>query len=241
MSLTNPHASAGRLRTPTLGTPPDDSHGLLGRWVRWTVAGEVLGFVAPAVLGMVSAGWSSRQAIPTMVAAGAVEGLMLGGAQAHALAPFVPGLRSARFAVGTALAAALAYLLGMLPSALGPQVVEAPRAVVVLAGSVGGVVLLGSIGAAQWLELRRHTVKAWTWIATTAAAWLLGLAAFLLIAMPLWKPGQGAAVVVAIGLVAAAAMATTVAVVTGLALRRLLLHGDGESRPSLTTPEAVRS
>jgi hypothetical protein len=201
---------------------PDRPDGLLGRWVRWTVAGEMLGFVAPAVLGMVSAGWSSREVIPTMVAAGAVEGLMLGGAQAHALAPSLPGLRSGRFAVGTALAAALAYLLGMLPSALGSGLVEAPRALVVLAGILGGIVLLGSIGTAQWLELRRHVDKAWSWIATTAAAWLAGLVAFLLIAMPLWHPGQQAVVVVAIGLVGAGAMATAVAVVTGLALRRLL-------------------
>lgn len=197
-------------------------HGLLGRWVGWTIAGEMLGFIAPALLGMVSSGWSSRAAIPTMVAAGAVEGLMLGGAQAHALAPFLPGLRSARFAVGTALAAALAYLLGMLPSALGPRLVEAPRVLVVLAGILGGIVLLGSIGAAQWLELRRHVHKARTWIATTAAAWLAGLVAFLLIAMPLWHPGQHPVVVVAISLVAAGAMATTVAVVTGLGIQRLL-------------------
>ncbi|TPG18386.1 hypothetical protein EAH86_05900 [Pedococcus bigeumensis] len=204
---------------------------MLGRWVRWTVAGEVLGFVAPAVLGMVSAAWSPAEAIPTMMAAGAVEGLLVGGAQAHALAPFVPALRSTRFAVGTSLAAALAYLLGMLPSALGPRLVEAPRALVVLAGLLGGIVLLGCIGAAQWLELRRHVDRAWTWIATTAAAWLLGLAAFLLIAMPLWHPGQGSAAIVAIGLVAAGAMATTVAIVTGWALRRLLAPRGGKSRP----------
>ncbi|WP_457254230.1 hypothetical protein [Pedococcus sp. P5_B7] len=206
---------------------PGSADRLLGRWVRWTVAGELVGFVAPAVLGVVSAEWSSRAAIPTMVAAGAVEGVMLGAAQAHALAPSIPGLRSARFAGLTALAAALAYVLGMLPSTLGARLVEAPRVPVVLAGTVAGAVLLASIGTAQWLELRRHVGKAWTWIATTAAAWLAGLVAFLLIATPLWHPGQRPAVVVLIGLVAAGAMATTVALVTGLALQRLLTHRPG--------------
>jgi hypothetical protein len=182
----------------------------------------MLGFTAPAVLGMASAGWSSREAIPTMVAAGAMEGLVLGTAQAHALAPALPGLRSGPFAVGTALAAAVAYLLGMLPSALGSGLVEAPRAFVVLVCLVGGIVLLGSIGTAQWLELRRHVDKASSWIATTAAAWLAGLIAFLLIAMPLWQPGQRPVVVVAISLVSAGAMATTVSVVTGLGMQRLL-------------------
>jgi hypothetical protein len=220
-------------------TPPlvDASDRLFGRWVRWTVAGEMLGFIAPAVLGMLSAGWSSRQAIAAMVAAGAVEGLLLGTAQAHALAPSLPGLRSGRFAVGTALAAALAYLLGMLPSALGPGLVEAPRALVVLAGILGGIVLLGSIGTAQWLELRRHVDRAWTWIPTTAAAWLAGLVAFLLIAMPLWHPGQDPIVVVAIGLAAAGAMATTVAVLTGLALQHLLRR---VARSDLTSSRPLR-
>lgn len=206
---------------------PGGADGLLRRWVAWTLVGEMAGFVAPAVLGVVSADWSARTAIPTMVAAGAVEGLMLGAAQAHALAPSIPGLRSARFALLTAVAAALAYVLGMLPSALGAPLVEAPRAPVVMAGALAAMVLLASIGTAQWLELRRHVGKAWTWIATTAAAWLAGLVAFLVIATPLWHPGQGSALIVLIGLVAAGAMATTVALVTGRAMQRLLTRQPG--------------
>ena len=201
--------------------------GLLRRWVVWTVAGEMVGFVAPAVLGVVSANWSPRTALPTMVLAGAVEGLMLGAAQAHALAPSIPGLRPARFALLTTVAAALAYVLGMLPSALGTQLVDAPRLPVVLAGLLAAMLLLASIGTAQWLELRRHVDNAWTWIATTAAAWLAGLVAFLVIATPLWHPDQRPALVVLIGLVAAGAMATTVALVTGLALPRLLTRRHG--------------
>lgn len=207
--------------------------------MRWTVAGEMVGFIAPAALGVVSSGWSAREAIPTMMAAGAVEGVVLGAAQAHALAPSVPGLRTRWFAVGTSLAAALAYLLGMLPSTLGPRLVEAPRVPVVLIGAVGAILLLGSIGTAQWFELRRHVDRAWTWIATTAAAWLAGLVAFLLIAMPLWHPGQRPAVVVAIGLVAAGAMASAVAVVTGRALQRLLMRRPDEPAPEPSTPESL--
>ena len=61
----------------------------------------------------------------------------------------------------------------------------------------------------------------WTrrWIAVTAGAWLLGLAVFLMVATPLWWPGQALALTVFVGVPAGALMATTVAVVTGLALR----------------------
>lgn len=75
------------MHTP-VARSPGSANRLLGRWVRWTVAGEMVGFVAPAVLGVVSAEWSPRTAIPTMVAAGAVEGLMLGAA--HALTQACP-------------------------------------------------------------------------------------------------------------------------------------------------------
>lgn len=222
---------------PTVAAhPPGSAHRLLGRWVRWTVTGEMAGFVAPAVLGVVSAEWAPRAALPTMVAAGAVEGLLLGAAQAHALAPCVPRLRTVRFALLTAAAAALAYMLGMLPSAMGARLTEAPRVPVVLVGTVAALVLLASIGTAQWLELRRHVGRAWTWIATTAVAWLAGLVAFLLIATPLWHPGQRPAVVVLVGLVAAGAMATAVALVTGLALQRLLGRRHVTPRPRLGTP-----
>ena len=147
---------------------------------------------------------------------------MLGAAQAHALAPSLPGLRSARFALLTALAAALAYTVGMLPSELGPWLLHAPRLPVVLAGTLATIVLLASIGVAQWLELRRHVRRAWTWILTTAAAWLAGLVAFMLIATPLWHPGQRPLVAVLVGLVAAGAMATTVALITGVWIQRLI-------------------
>ena len=44
------------------------------RWVRWTVAGEMAGFVAPAVVGALTAGWPAQVALPSLVGAGAVEG-----------------------------------------------------------------------------------------------------------------------------------------------------------------------
>jgi hypothetical protein len=88
-------------------------------------------------------------------------------------------------------------------------------------GASAGVILLASIGTTQWLVLRRHRPHSAWWIATTAGAWLLGLAAFLAIATPLWQPGQSIVLIILIGVLAGLVMATTVAAVTGWAMLRL--------------------
>ncbi|WP_404383002.1 hypothetical protein LL946_17575 [Knoellia locipacati] len=195
---------------------------LLRRWVAWTVTGEVAGFVAPAVAGVVTAASSAWVSIPALVVAGAVEGLVLGAAQAHALSPELPALDTRRFALLTSLAASLAYLVVMVSVAAAPRLQEGPLAAAILVVVLVGTVLLASIGTAQWLELRRHVARAWWWIGMTAVAWLAGLAVFMLIATPLWHEGQGVVTAVEVGLVAAVAMATTVALVTGSALQRML-------------------
>jgi hypothetical protein len=209
---------------------------LFRRWVAWTVGGEMAGFVAPATVGVLTADSPARVALPSLVAAGAVEGLLLGAAQARALAPAMPGLRARRFAGLTGAAAALAYLVGMLPSSVGESLSHAPPALLAVGATVGGLLLLCSLGTAQWLELRRHVDQSWTWIPLTAGAWLVGLATFMLIATPLWRPGQTVALSVAIGLVAALAMATVVAVLTGRAVQRLAdrAAGSGQRRDGLS-------
>jgi hypothetical protein len=55
---------------------------------------------------------------------------------------------------------------------------------------MGTVLLLCSMGTAQWLVLRRIEVDAPWWIGVTAAAWVAGLAVFLAVATPLWREGQ---------------------------------------------------
>lgn len=197
----------------------------LRRWVAWTVCGEVVGFLAPAVVGVLTARSAAPLVLPALVAAGAVEGLLLGAAQAHVLVGEVPALDTRRFAGLTALAASVAYLVGMLPSTAGTALARAPRVVLVLAAACGGLVLLASIGTAQWFELRRHLPRAWSWVLTTAAAWLAGLAVFMLVATPLWRPGQPVGLAVLIGLGAALGMAAVMALVTGRAAERLVGGG----------------
>jgi hypothetical protein len=189
------------------------------RWVALTTAGEVLGFIVPAVAAALTTvgGVEGLPQVAVLMATGAVEGALLGWAQAVVLRRVVPGLDTRSWVLATALAAVLAYAMGMLPSLLFPLPVPAMIAI----GTVAGTILLGSVGTAQWLILRRHRPHSAWWIAVTAGAWVLGLGAFLAIATPLWRPGQPAALIAAIGVLASVAMAATMAAVTGWGVLRL--------------------
>jgi hypothetical protein len=189
------------------------------RWVVVTTAGEVAGFTAPAVAGAVTtaADVSGLPQAAALVAAGAVEGAVLGWAQARVLRAVVPGLNGRWWIGATAGAAMLAYAAGMLPSLLPPL----PLPGMIAVGVFAGAVLLASIGTAQWLVLRRCRPGIAWWIPVTAGAWVLGLAGFFAVATPLWQPGQSIVVIAGIGVLAAVVMAAVVAAVTGWAVVRL--------------------
>ncbi len=89
-------------------------------------------------------------------------------------------------------------------------------------GGVLGVVLLATIGGAQWWVLRRVRPRSGFWVPATGASWAVGLGVFAAVTTPLWRPGQPTALVVAIGLLGGLLMAATVAALTGFALLRLV-------------------
>jgi hypothetical protein len=152
------------------------------------------------------------------VLAGTFEGALLGLGQAYALRQALPGVRTLEWARATATGAALAWLIGLAPAIVGQQLwnLSAPLA------AAGAAVLLCSIGVLQWRVLRRHVPRAGRWVPATAGAWIAGLLGFTAVTSPLWRAGQPAALVAAIGVLGAVVMAATVAAVTGLALVRLL-------------------
>lgn len=195
---------------------------LLRTWLPVVALAELAGFAVPAVVGVLTVASPILVALPALIAAGIVEGAMLGAGQVLVLRHVLPAVSARRWVVATAGGAALAYLLCLLPSATGPLVATWPALVVGVVAAVMGVLLLGSVGTAQWLELRGHVDRAAVWIGVTALAWLLGLGAFLVIAIPLWQPGQAVWVTVLVGLVAGALMALVMATVTGVGLIRLL-------------------
>jgi hypothetical protein len=200
-------------------------------WRSWTAivtAGETAGFLAPALAGSFLAHvdappWPTYFVI---LVAGAIEGSCLGYAQGVVLRRRLAELPVAPFTAFTAAGAVLAYALGMLPSTLGEGSADVPVVLLVAASTVGGLLLLGSIGGAQWLVLRRVTHAAQQWPFATAGAWAAGLAVFFLLATPLWQEGQPLALTIAIGVLAGSAMAVTVAAISGFAALRLIAHAE---------------
>ncbi|WP_270889313.1 hypothetical protein [Pedococcus sp. 5OH_020] len=194
----------------------------LRRWFLWTTAGEVAGFTVPAVTGVLTVTSPAPAAWSALVLAGAIEGAALGWAQASALRPLLPRIDRRRFTALTSVAAMVAYAVAMTPSVMGERLLQTPAWIVVPACVVAATVLLGSIGFAQWLELRRLLPHPASWIGWTALAWTLGLSSFMAVAVPLWHEDQAAAAAIAVAVTAAFVMAVVVALVTGAALLRLV-------------------
>ncbi|KSZ57770.1 hypothetical protein Z045_17090 [Rhodococcus pyridinivorans KG-16] len=191
-------------------------------------AGEAVGFAVPAAVGVLTR--DSAWAFPLLLGAGAIEGAILGISQAAVLHRQLPQLSGRRWVALTAAAAMAAYAIGLLPSALAAWWTSWPLIVQVLFFGAGAVVLLTSIGLAQWLELRRHLADATWWIFGTALSWLVGLAVFFAVAPPFWHPGQSPVLTVMIGLLAGAGMALAMAAVTGTTMVVLLRRQSRSAR-----------
>lgn len=196
-------------------------------WRRWVVAttlGELAGFTVPAAVGAIVYALDVHPAtlFGSLVIAGAAEGALLGLAQAHVLGRELAGFDHPAWVGATALAAAFAWSLGLLPSSLGEQIEDVPLVVVIPVGVVLGVVLLVSIGVAQWWVLRRYVPRSAVWIAANAVAWLVGLGLSVTLMSVLLTEDTAAAAAIAIGVGAGLVMGLTVAAGTGWSLVRIL-------------------
>jgi hypothetical protein len=191
------------------------------RWVAATTLGELAGFAVPAVVGTVvtAAGLSQALTVLALVLAGTGEGAVLGWAQSRALRHDLPGLRPRDWVAATAAGAAVAWLLGMLPSSFYGTLSGWPPAALAAAGLVAGTALLTTIGGAQWLVLRHHVERAGVWVPANALAWVAGLA--VVSAAMAMAPGRPVLVALA-GILGGLGMGLTVALVTGGFLVRLL-------------------
>lgn len=163
---------------------------------RWIIANgwsEAAGLGTTFVLGRALAPWLEHATGAVTVLLGALaavllgtllEGVLVGVAQEAVLRDRLASLRKRAWMLATATGAALAWLLGMIPStvlALRPQDAAAsplaePSALVQYAlaaalGLVAGPVL----GFAQWTVLRRHLARATWWLWANAAAWAIGM------------------------------------------------------------------
>ncbi len=236
MSLQRPPVSSADLDLPQFFS--QGPRVLRRSWVVATTLGETVGFAFPALVAALAWDLPPLLGVPLIVLAGVLEGLVLGAAQSVVLRREFLGFSRAAWTAVTAGGAGAAWLLAMTAVTSAPAWSEWSPWLTAPLGIVLGSALLASIGFAQWTVLRHHVARSRTWVPVNAAAWAVGIGAFMIISTPLWHEGQSAAWVVAIGLLGGVAMAVTVALVTGLWLARLVARQRSRSSTS-STPAGV--
>lgn len=196
----------------------------LRRWIAFVTAGEALGFVIPGSAWF--AAWKldfpPLALAATVVAAGAVEGLVLAFSQRHALRGVLDVGRP--WIAATAFAAALAWACGMAPNTAYD--LGAPAWLAAGLGIAGAPIILLSMGWAQFLVLRKSLARAHRWVWVNVLAWVLALPFSFLGPALVPNDSPDWAFAIAWGF-AGIAMAAVLATVTGLGMRRLLATGPG--------------
>jgi len=201
--------------TPVVG-------GLRRRWTTAFVAGELVGFVPPAITGaaLATIGVSDPALVVGLAIAGLCEGFVLGAAQAWVLARHAPAVNGRAWVGATTTAAGFAWVIGMGGGALaGSDIAPAGPLFAVLVPAWAAALL--SMGYLQWRVLRSAVPRSGRWIWVTSGAWLLGVMipiAALSLAPNDW-PSWAHAI---IGVLAAMAMGATVGALTGRTLEGLL-------------------
>jgi hypothetical protein len=221
-------------------------HGLRAAWGsgaprhRWTItvtAAEWLGFLVPLSIAMITvpSDLSDLAKVELVVAAGLVEGFVLGFGQAYA---FPLRVHRLRYATYTSLAAGLVWLVAMVAMLLG-QSDRAPVGLVAAVLLVGVLVALTAIGVAQWFELRHFTPAAPEWIGWTALAWALALP-LSFAPGPFVDESTPISSVVALWATAGLVMAHVMARITWIGAERLTSKHTGlyEEHPSVRRPTA---
>lgn len=179
--------------------------------------GETLGFVFAGSIGVVVtvSGWSMVPTYVVMVFAGAVEGAVLGTAQGRCLVRWNVLAKKRWWIITTSIGAAIAWSLGLLPSAIGGFAWTTPTIVLV---AVGAGLMLLVLPVGQYLVLRASAVPhAARWIVINVVAWMLGIA-WTLAPSPLVDESSPVPVLLMLYAAAGVAMAATVAVITGTGL-----------------------
>jgi hypothetical protein len=118
-----------------------------------------------------------------MIAAGALEGVIVGFAQGLVLRRRLGRLGRREWVTATTIGAFLAWTIGMAPSTLmalnqsagSSQPPEISDAVKYSLAAVMGVALGMILGAPQWRVLRRYVPGASLWVWANAAAWAVGM------------------------------------------------------------------
>lgn len=199
-------------------------------WVGLNALGELIGLAIPMAVAALWATRTSALAFASlMVVAGTLEGVVVGYAQWRVLRRPFSALAAASWVKWTALGAAVAWALGMIPSVLmhetshaqTPDFGEMTTTTQLLLAALTGLVLGPVLGVPQWFVLRRHIdIAAW-WIPANSLAWAFGMPVVFLGAGAV--PADSSPVqLAAIGAVTLAAAGAVVGAVHGLMLLWLL-------------------
>lgn len=162
-------------------------------WGRWTLANglaELVGLSTVAAVGYGLVLWLGASTRTTtvlglaalMIALGTIEGVVVGVAQWFVLHRCLKDLCARTWVGATALAAFVAWTLGMIPSTIMnlradvPATAQPPsRSSVLLLAAAMGAALGVVLALPQWFVLRRHLSLAGWWIPANAAAWMVGM------------------------------------------------------------------
>lgn len=205
------------------GGPASGARGHLRRdWTLAVAAGELVGFVPPAVTGatLAALGAPDLALVVGLTLAGALEGLSVGVAQAAVLRRHLPGVDRRRWTRATMAGAAFAWLVGMGGGALMGSDPASPALLLVVMVPAWTAALL-AMGFLQWRVLRVVVPRSGRWVPVNAGAWLLGvmIVVVALSAAPNSWPG---AVHAGIGVAAAVCMGLTVGALTARTLAQLV-------------------
>jgi hypothetical protein len=178
-------------------------------------AGEGIGFAIATTVAVLTivGGINGPGRLTLVIIGGAFEGVAL------ALGQYL-GMREGRPVIwrwvgATALAAAIAWTLGMLPSTVG---IDLGSPVALIGVGVGGIVLLASIPLAQWLVLDRP--RSFRWVPVNAGAWGVSIL-WTFAPSPLIDESSPVPMVAALYVVAGILMALTFACLTSGVARKL--------------------
>lgn len=191
-------------------------------WPRWMLAvtiGEATGFAIPAGTAVVLAlaGAPAGLVYFSMILAGTCEGVLLGLGQWIGFGRSI--VPRAAWVGATAMGAAIAWSIGMLPSSTDMDF-SAPFTLplVIFLGSV----LLLSIPTLQWMVLRRFGRRSVWWIPVNVGAWATGIL-WTLAPSPIVDETTPGLAVLGIYVLSGILMAATVAALSGVAAHRLVV------------------
>ncbi len=148
-------------------------------WLSFVVLAASGGFIPPAITlaFSVTEGWEGAGEFALLVAAGLVQGFILGIGEVIALRRGPLRVPVGRWIVVTTVAMGVAWIVALLPGSFGQ--LDWANPVVLAAMIVAVLVVILIVPLAQWFILRSRVRDAWRWMLVMGVATALGVGALL--------------------------------------------------------------